>query len=120
MGVTSTRADDVAAAQLAAGIAGYALGVATGEILEPGRGPAAAAFARQIAMYLCHVGGELSLARVALAFDRDRSTVAHACHTVEDRREEPQFDLWLGTLEALMREAPMARRRPPRLDRGNV
>ncbi len=106
MDVGERRAADVAAAQLAAGVAAYSLGVSEAEILSRKRGSTATAFARQVAMYLCHVGFELSLARVALAFERDRSTVAHACHAIEDRREEPQFDLWIGALEAMLRNAP--------------
>jgi len=66
------------AARLAAGVAGYALGVAPQEILDFPRGSADVAFARQVAMYLCHVAFEYSLSRVAIAFHRDRSTVAHA------------------------------------------
>lgn len=100
------RSKDEALAQLAAGVAGYALGVVPAEILEAGRGSADAAFARQVAMYLCHVAFELSLARVAIAFDRDRSTVAHACHAVEDRREDHEFDGWIDALEAMLRAVP--------------
>ena len=106
MSVLATRAGDTAAARLAAGIISYALDVPLQDIIEGGRGPATVAFARQLAMYLCNVVFELSLARVAAAFGRDRSTVAHACHAVEDRREEPQFDLWLAGLEAMLRGAP--------------
>jgi chromosomal replication initiation ATPase DnaA len=87
-------------------VAGFALRVAPDQILDPGRGSADAAFARQVAMYLCHVAFELSLARVAVAFGRDRSTVAHACHAIEDRREEPHFDRWIDSLEAMLRAAP--------------
>ena len=50
-------------------------------------------------MYLCHTAFERSLARVAIAFGRDRSTVAHACHAIEDRREDPHFDDWIDALE---------------------
>lgn len=98
--------DDAAAAQLAASVASYALEVPRAAIVAKDRGCSRTAFARQIAMYLCHTGFELSLARVAVAFGRDRSTVAHACHAIEDRREEDRFDLWLGTLEAMLRTAP--------------
>jgi len=35
--------------------------------------------------------------------------VAHACHAIEDRRDEPQFDLWMASLEAMMRAAPAPR-----------
>lgn len=106
MGARIRRADDKAAARLAAGAASYALGIPATDIIERGRGSARTAFARHVAMYLCHVGSELSLTRVAGAFDRDRSTVAYACHLIEDRREEPQFDLWISSLETMMRAAP--------------
>jgi chromosomal replication initiation ATPase DnaA len=106
MGVLKKRADDVAAAELAASVASYALGVPQAAILNNERGDAAMAFARHVAMYLCYVGFELSLARVAAAFGRDRSTVAHACHGIEDRREEAQFDLWIAGLESMLRAAP--------------
>lgn len=104
--LASNRRDDAAAAQLAASVASYALNVPAAAIVSENRGCAKAAFARQIAMYLCHTGFELSLARVAAAFGRDRSTVAHACHLIEDRREEGQFDLWLDALETMLRAAP--------------
>ena len=59
----------------------------------------AAAFARQIAMYLAHVGFGLSMADVGRAFGRDRTTVVHACHLIEDRRDERRFDDLLDHLE---------------------
>ena len=59
----------------------------------------AAAFARQIAMYLAHVGFGLSMAEVGRAFGRDRTTVVHACHLIEDRRDEVRFDQMLDHLE---------------------
>ena len=107
MGVLAKRADDAAAAELAANIVSYALGVPAAAIVDDARGCLQTAYARQLAMYLCHVGFELSLTRVALAFGRDRSTVAHACHAIEDRRDEDQFDLWISSLEAMMRAAPL-------------
>lgn len=106
MGVSETREQDEAAARLAADLASYALDIPVAEIVGLKRGSAAVAFARQIAVYLCHTSFELSLARVATAFGRDRSTVAHACHAIEDRREEPQFDLWISGLETMLRQAP--------------
>src|SRR5215813_5214404 len=100
--MSGSRARDGAAARLAAGVASYALDVALEEIVDGPRGSAAAAFARQVAMYLCHVAFELSLARVALAFGRDRSTVAHACHVIEDRRDSEAFDAWIASLEMML------------------
>lgn len=106
MGLLSKRASDGAAAELAASVASFALEVPQNAILDDARGDGPTAFARQVAMYLCHVGFELSLARVAAAFGRDRSTVAHACHAIEDRREDTQFDMWIGGLEVMLRAAP--------------
>ncbi len=109
MGVLERRARDEASARLAANVAAYALNVPAEEIVGDARGSAEVAFARQVAAYLCHTAFELSLARVASAFGRDRSTVAHACHAIEDRRDEAQFDLWISALEASLREAPSPR-----------
>lgn len=86
-------------AHLAAGLAGYALGIPASTILASGRGSIHIARARQVAMYLAHVGFGMSLARVADAFGRDRSTVAHGCRLVEERRDDKQFDAWLERLE---------------------
>jgi chromosomal replication initiation ATPase DnaA len=110
MGVLKKRANDAAVAELAASIASYALGVPQQDIVNDERGATSTAFARQVAMYLCHVGCGFSLQRVAAAFGRDRSTVAHACHAIEDRRDEGQFDLWIGALEAMMRKTPLSTR----------
>lgn len=41
----------------------------------------------------------MSLSRVAIAFERDRSTVAHACHRIEEQRDDPSFDAWVEALE---------------------
>jgi chromosomal replication initiation ATPase DnaA len=106
MGVLAKRAEDAAAAELAASIASYAVGIPQHNIVDDARGCSQTAFARQLAMYLCHVGFELSLARVAAAFGRDRSTVAYACHEIEDRRDDGQFDLWISALEGMLRTAP--------------
>lgn len=118
MGVPLARLeDDVASARLAAGAVGYALGVPSEAILDDARGAADVAFARQVAMYLCHVAFELSLARVAMAFGRDRSTVAHACHAMEDRRDSETFDVWIGALEIMLRGAPAQRVSPTAVKR---
>ncbi len=106
MGVLLKRAADAAAAELAANVVSYAVGVPPQNIVDDARGCSQTAYARQLAMYLCHVAFELSLSRVASAFGRDRSTVAHACHAIEDRRDEAQFDLWMSALEQMLRAAP--------------
>jgi chromosomal replication initiation ATPase DnaA len=58
------------------------------------------AFARQVAMYLAHVVCGLSLTEVGTLFARDRTTAAHACRVVEDRRDDPEL---AGRLEHLER-----------------
>ncbi len=117
MSKRARRIHDEAAAQLAAGVTSYGLGVPAEHILGEQRGSHDVAFARQVAMYLCHTGFELSLTRVAIAFGRDRSTAASACHLIEDRREEPQFDFWIGALEAMLCDPPPPSNGAPRVRR---
>lgn len=69
------------------------------------RGSQRVAFARQIAMYLAHVGFALSFDVVGRAFGRDRTTVAHACRVVEDGRDDIWFDCRIATLELICRAA---------------
>jgi chromosomal replication initiation ATPase DnaA len=69
------------------------------DLRAPTRRSAEAAFARQVAMYLAHVVCGLSLTEVGLIFARDRTTVAHACELIEDRRDEPELDTRLQHLE---------------------
>ncbi|WID95689.1 helix-turn-helix domain-containing protein [Bosea vestrisii] len=70
------------------------------EALRVGRGARRIAFARQLAMYLTHVGFGLTLTEVGSCFERDRTTVRHACALIEDRRDEPTFDFAVSALEA--------------------
>ena len=97
---------DRARAQLALQTVAYAFGVPAVEIDTPTRGSSRAALARQVAIYLTHVAFEMSLARTAAAFGRDRSTAAYACHRIEDRRDDAAFDAQLDDLEACLRAAP--------------
>lgn len=59
------------------------------------------------AMYIAAVGFGMSYARVAAALGRDRSTVQHACRVVEDRRDDPAFDMWIDALEVTASRAPV-------------
>jgi len=74
-----------------------------GHLRGASRGRAPVASARQVAMYLAHVGLSLSLTEVGHLFARDRTTVAHACAVVEDRRDDPTFDRVLDCLERIVR-----------------
>ena len=83
-------------------IVAAALGISVAEIRAKSRGRAAAAFARQTAMYLAHVNLGLDLSRVGTHFGRDRTTVAHACARVEDSRDNPKFERVVACLEAAL------------------
>ena len=85
-------------------------GVPAYDLQTASRGRANVALARQTAMYLAHVGCSLSLTEVGTLFERDRTTVAHACALIEDRRDNPDFDRALELLERAVR----ALRQPPR------
>ena len=83
------------------------------ELRAATRGAPRTAFTRQVAMYLAHVVCGLSLTEVGQLFARDRTTVAHACKLVEDRRDDPELDGKLDHLEravALLIDALFSRR----------
>ena len=73
------------------------------------------AFARQVAMYLCHVCLSYPLKDIAEYYQRDRTTVAYACRVVEDRREEEETELLINSLESaletMMLVTPLTRMR---------
>lgn len=97
-------------AYLVAHLVGYAIGVKSIEIMARGRGSRMTAKGRQLSMYLAHVAFGWSIGRVADAFRRDRSTVAHACQAIEHERDEDGFDQWICEMEeSLRRVAPLAR-----------
>lgn len=58
------------------------------------------ALARQVAMYVAHVGLAETLTAAGRRFGRDRTTAAHACRRVEDRRDDPRFDGLVAGIEA--------------------
>lgn len=78
-----------------------AFGVPVEALRAPSRRSADIAFARQSAMYLAHVALGLSYSAVGALFHRDRTTAAHACQLVEDRRDDPAIDTLLQTLECV-------------------
>ncbi len=98
---------DARRARLAVSMVEYALKLAPNSVLEEKRGTAMTAYARQLAMYAVYVGFGISLARVAGAFGRDRSTVAYACHQIEDRRDDPALDMWLDNFDTALRQAAL-------------
>lgn len=67
------------------------------------RGRKKVALARQTAMYLAHTGFSLTLTEVGILFERDRTTVAHACAHIEDCRDDPHFDRAVELLDRAVR-----------------
>jgi len=84
-------------------------GVTAAELSFGSRGSPRAALARQVAMYLCHVGFALSFEGIGRLFHRDRTTVAHACRVIEERREDLSFDSRIATLERKIARAECGR-----------
>jgi chromosomal replication initiation ATPase DnaA len=74
-------------------------GVDAADIARATRGSPKAAFARQVAMYLAHVVFGFDHTTIGVCFGRDRTTVAHACRVVEDRRDDIWFDCRMAALE---------------------
>ena len=97
---------DRAAASFVTSMVSMATGISPREISSPTRARAKAARARQMAMYLAHVGYAWPMARVAAAFGRDRTTASHACNRIEDLRDDPGFDAQISVMEACLRQAP--------------
>jgi chromosomal replication initiation ATPase DnaA len=80
-------------------------GVRLTALCANGRGDAGAAFARQMAMYLCHFAFAMSFTEVGQAFGRDRTTAGHAVRRIEEARENPEFDGVLQRLEDTLHRA---------------
>lgn len=98
---------DIALARLCCEIIGFAYQIDE-DLLGKTRGAPKNAFARQLAMYLAHTGFGMSYYRVSIAFGRDRSTIAHACHLIEDKRDDAKFDNFVDDLNDLILNIPKA------------
>jgi len=82
-----------------AAIVAAAFGLRAEHLTGESRGSATIAFARQVAMYLAHTRLGLPYLAAGASFGRDRTTAAHACRKVEERREDPRVDSILDCLE---------------------
>lgn len=96
-----TARPDMARAALA--LVSFGWGVSVGAILRPGKGTSVVAFARQVAMYLMHTSLSMTMDSVGSAVGRDRTTVMHACHAIEDARDDPALDARLDAIDAALR-----------------
>ncbi|MEM9169954.1 MAG: helix-turn-helix domain-containing protein [Pseudomonadota bacterium] len=90
-------------AREAAEVVARAHSISVAEILSKDRARARVVYARQMAMYLSHVVGQLSLGQVSHEFGRDRTTVGYSCNAIEDRRDGPFFDKEIAGLECELR-----------------
>jgi hypothetical protein len=99
------------AGQIIAAAVAAAFTIPIGELQAGTRRSAPIAFARQNAMYLAHVVLGLSYTEAGRAFGRDRTTAAHACRLVEDRRTDPGLDARLASLEHLLSRGSDLRQR---------
>jgi len=75
------------------------------DLRHPGRGRLDISRVRQIAMYVSHVSLGMSMRDVGLGFGRDRTTVLYACHTIEDMRDDREFDAIVATAERVISAA---------------
>ncbi len=69
------------------------------DLRKPGRSSLAVSRVRQIAMYATHVSLGLNMTDVGTGFGRDRTTVMHACHVIEDMRDDAEFDAIVSSFE---------------------
>ena len=91
---------------MAQAIVAHVYDVTLEELRGRQRGGRRAALARQVAMYLSHTALRISVADVARAFMRHRSTAHHALlRHVEDLRDDPAMDRALATLETMLAAA---------------
>jgi chromosomal replication initiation ATPase DnaA len=67
----------------------------------PGRSTLPITRVRQVAIYVAHVALGLTMAEVGRGFGRDRKTVQHACHIIEDLRDDADFDRVVGQVERI-------------------
>lgn len=57
---------------------------------------------RHVSIYVCHVALCITMREIGQAFGLDRTTVRHACHVVEDRRDDAAFDAFLCAIERMV------------------
>ncbi|WP_273792704.1 helix-turn-helix domain-containing protein [Brucella anthropi] len=80
-------------------------GVSGTELRSPLRCRREVARVRQIGMYVAHTAFGLAMREVAAGFARDRTTVMHACHLVEDMRDDTEFDAIVSKFERIAQSA---------------
>lgn len=59
----------------------------------------------QIGMYIANVVLGINMTMIGQGFGRNKSTVIHACHLIEDMRDDEEFDFLIARLEAITNAA---------------
>jgi hypothetical protein len=75
------------------------------DIRSPKRQNLDVARVRQIGMYVANVVLGINMSMIGQGFGRNKSTVIHACHLIEDMRDDEEFDLLIARLEAITKAA---------------
>lgn len=76
--------------------------VSSKDLRSPSRSAAPVARVRQVGMYVAHTTLQLTMQDVGAGFARDRTTVKHAVHVIEDLREDIEFDAIIAIIERLV------------------
>lgn len=71
------------------------------DLRAPTRAKKHVARVRQMGMYALNVVVGMKMGDIALGFGRDRSTVIHACHLIEDMRDDEDFEAIITQVEAV-------------------
>lgn len=108
---TSKRRDEVAQemCECLIDIVAALFSVPSKELRKAGRTVDSVSRVRQIAMYVAHVVLRLTQGEVGRGFSRDRTTVIHACHTIEDMRDDAEFERVVLMVERIAQAAFRAR-----------
>jgi chromosomal replication initiation ATPase DnaA len=104
-------ASSEARSSLLATIVSAAFAVRPGDLCGPRRGAKSVALARQVARYLSHTQLGRSYTATGALFGRDRTTAAHACRTVEEKREKAEIDAIVDCVERAIDQVPGLARR---------
>jgi len=95
----------IAACDCVIDLASALFNVSGKELRKSGRCVDEVSRVRQIAMYVAHVVLELNMTDIGKGFGRDRTTVIHACHLIEDMRDDEEFDAIVCRTERVVEAA---------------
>lgn len=112
----ASTADAVAICDAIIDLTAIFFNVSSKDLRSSGRTPNPVSRVRQIGMYVGHVALGLKMTEVGAGFGRDKSTVVHACHTIEDMRDDEDFDLIVARVERLVSVAFSLTREETRRD----